>query len=72
MATIEGTNAPDALSTLTELEDTELVEDSVSSFLSYCALYIGFSFFSSVTHSCYTLLSCYSEWPISYRPLVQL
>ena len=56
MATIEGTNAPDASSTLTELEDTGLVEDSVSSSLSYCALYISFPFFSSVTHSYCTLL----------------
>lgn len=64
MATIEGTNAPDASSTLTELEDTELVEDSVSSVLSYCALYISFPSFISVTYSYYTLLCCYREWPI--------
>ena len=72
MATIEGITAPDASRTLTELEDTELVEDSVSSFISYCALYSRFPFFSSVTHSYYTLLSCYREWPVSYRPFVQL
>lgn len=31
---MEGTSAPDASSTLAELEDMELVEDSVSYFLS--------------------------------------
>ena len=58
MATIEGMNTPDASSTLAELEDVELVEDSVDSvsyFLNYFALYIRFPFFGSATHSYYTL-----------------